>query len=610
MPYSSPSSLAMLRSCAVLAVLMMASPQVHAQENSTSIQIQRLAPEPGADDIVGIQSSATPDHLSWQLGVYLNVADDVLELRDINDNTAVRIIDSQTGLDLMGSLGLWNRIDLGVVVPITVQRNEQPLDNMDLGLSSAGIGDIRLVPKARVASLASILHLAVAAPISLPTGSGEFFTDDRLTAEPRLIAELRGDGGARIAANVGLRLRPERTFANLTVSNEFTFGLGAHVPLGRSRAKPGLAFISTLTGALGLAESNGEERPIEWLAGVEYGGFKDMVVGLSAGPGLSKGYGTPDFRVVAGVTYRRTPPPPPLCQYGEEDLDGFVDYDNCRDPDNDQDGIADEIDVCPNEPETRNEFEDEDGCPDELLAGHTDAPGAEPLPELKPPSDRDSDGITDDDDACPDEAEDLDAFEDLDGCPEPDNDKDSIVDTTDECPLQAEIINGVDDDDGCPDEGKSAVTVTDKAILILEKVYFETNKATIKPQSFNLLDQVAATLRANPQITRVRVEGHTDDRGAANYNEQLSQARADSVREYLVTKNVEADRLESRGFGESTPIDTNKTNAGRANNRRVEFRILELNGQPVPDNPQSQDPSTQNPEAAPGGPAPPQPAPK
>lgn len=590
-----------LRGVVILALLLGGTSQVSAQEDSTSIQMQRLAPEPGADDIVGIQSSTTPDHLSWQLGVYLNFADDVLELRDANDNTAVRLIDSQTGLDLMGSLGLWNRIDLGVVLPITIQRNEQALANMDLGLSSAGIGDVRLVPKVRLVSLASILHLAVAAPVSLPTGSGEFLTDDRLTAEPRLIAELRGDSGARIAVNVGIRLRPERTFANLTVSNEFTFGLGAHVPLGRSS---GLAFISTLTGALGLDESNGEEQPIEWLAGVEYGGFKDMVVGLSAGPGLSKGYGTPDFRVVAGVTYRRTPPPPPLCKYGEEDLDGFVDYDNCRDPDNDQDGILDEDDVCPNEAETHNEIEDEDGCPDEMLARRAEDPAAEPELELKKPSDGDGDGILDGDDSCPAEAEDMDSFEDLDGCPESDNDKDSIADAIDGCPLQAEIINGVEDEDGCPDEGTSSVTVTDKAILILDKVYFETAKAAIKSQSFNLLDQVAATLKANRQLTRVRIEGHTDDRGQAKYNLQLSQSRANAVREYLVAKGVEANRLESQGYGKSKPIDTNRTIMGRANNRRVEFRILELNGEPVPD--ESQKDESQTPEdQSPTSPTPP-----
>ena len=564
-------------------------------ENSTAIQMQRLAPDPGAEDILGVQSSEVRSHFEWQVGAYLNFADDVLEVRDAEDNAITRIIDSQTGLDLVGSIGLWDRIDLGLVVPITVQRNEQMLGTMPLDLSSAGLGDVRLVPKVRIAQLGSRLHFAISLPFTLPTGTGDFLSDERVTAEPRLIGELRGDNGARIAANAGFRFRPERRFVNLDVSNELTYGLGVRVPLGRTQ--PELAVITTLAGSLVLDENDGEERPIEWLAGLEYTGIRGFTVGVGAGPGLSKGFGTPDFRVVAGVTYRRVPEPPPICPYGPEDFDSFEDDDNCLDPDNDGDGIADEVDTCPNEPETPNDFDDDDGCPDQNLTDPADPQVTEPLPPLTPPGDADNDGIRDDADSCPDQPEDTDSFEDLDGCPEPDNDSDGILDGSDGCPLQAEIINGVEDEDGCPDEGQSSVTITDKAILILDKVYFETAKATIKPQSFGILNQVASTLRANPQITKLRVEGHTDNRGADQYNLDLSQSRADAVREYLISRGVQGEILESRGYGETRPIDSNKTKAGRSKNRRVEFRILEVAGKPVDESGEpAGEPASQNKE--------------
>jgi len=112
-------------------------------------------------------------------------------------------------------------------------------------------------------------------------------------------------------------------------------------------------------------------------------------------------------------------------------------------------------------------------------------------------------------------------------------------------------------------------------IEILEKVQFETGSAEIKPESFGLLDEVAKVLIANPDITKVRVEGHTDNTGGAALNRRLSKNRAKSVRKYLIDKGVDAARLESEGYGPDKPIADNNTDEGRAQNRRVEFTILE-----------------------------------
>ncbi len=117
--------------------------------------------------------------------------------------------------------------------------------------------------------------------------------------------------------------------------------------------------------------------------------------------------------------------------------------------------------------------------------------------------------------------------------------------------------------------------VSAEKIEILEKVFFDTNKTTIKPESFPLLDEVSALLVAHPDITLVRVEGHTDARGSATTNRRLSQGRADSVRQYLIDHGVAAERLIAQGFGEDAPLVEGNSEAAWEQNRRVEFMIVQ-----------------------------------
>jgi len=271
-----------------------------------------------------------------------------------------------------------------------------------------------------------------------------------------------------------------------------------------------------------------------------------------------------------------------------EDKDGFEDEDGCPDFDNDQDGVPDypqPEDACPNEkgpPENK-------GCPVQ---------------------DRDHDGIDDLHDKCPDDPEDKDGFEDEDGCPDLDNDKDGIPDTADKCPNEAEDKDGFQDEDGCPDADNDGDGIPDypqaedkcpnepgppdspqgkgcprkyklvkinretKRIEIKQKVHFATAKWTILPRSFKLLADVAQALKDYPTM-KVSIEGHTDSRGGDAYNQRLSEQRANSVREHLIeTDGIDSDRLQSIGFGETKPIASNRTARGREANRRVEFRIV------------------------------------
>jgi OOP family OmpA-OmpF porin len=213
--------------------------------------------------------------------------------------------------------------------------------------------------------------------------------------------------------------------------------------------------------------------------------------------------------------------------------------------DRDGDGILDNVDKCPDEPEDFDGYQDADGCPD---------------------LDNDNDGIPDRDDHCPNEPEDFDGFQDADGCPDPDNDKDGFPDSVDKCPNEYGVAP-----DGCPKK-YNLVVVTEKKIELKQTVYFDFNKATIKPVSFPLLNDVASAMKDNATL-KVEVQGHTDSIGDDNYNLKLSQKRAESVRVYLIKRGIDAARMDPKGYGENVPIADNRTKEGRDQNRRVEFVI-------------------------------------
>jgi outer membrane protein OmpA-like peptidoglycan-associated protein len=179
--------------------------------------------------------------------------------------------------------------------------------------------------------------------------------------------------------------------------------------------------------------------------------------------------------------------------------------------------------------------------------------------------DSDHDGIRNLEDRCPDEPEDEDGFEDNDGCPEPDNDHDGVLDDDDECPDQA----GPRGNDGCPERGQ--VILRRGRIYIIGKVHFDTGSAHIQKRSNALLDQIAFLMKEHREIHQVVIEGHTDNVGPPDLNLRLSRERADAVKVALVERGVHHERLRTQGFGESHPMAPNRTRAGRAKNRRVEF---------------------------------------
>lgn len=191
--------------------------------------------------------------------------------------------------------------------------------------------------------------------------------------------------------------------------------------------------------------------------------------------------------------------------------------------------------------------------------------------------DKDGDGIPDLDDLCPDDPEDMDGFEDKDGCSDRDNDKDRILDTDDLCVNEPETYNGIEDSDGCPDRGR--VVVTDTKIEILDKVYFKNNSATVRPESMPIVQAIAATLLGNPDITALEVQGHAAGNEKSAWS--LARRRAASVQTLLRARGVQT-RLVVTPYGASQPLDSNNKESGRAKNRRVEFLIMSRSGDEAP----------------------------
>jgi outer membrane protein OmpA-like peptidoglycan-associated protein len=277
--------------------------------------------------------------------------------------------------------------------------------------------------------------------------------------------------------------------------------------------------------------------------------------------------------------------PDDACPRDPEDKDGFEDEDGCPDLDNDADGILDVQDACPNDPEDKDGFEDEDGCPDEdndkdgildindkCINDPEDKDGFEDedgCPDL----DNDKDGIPDKDDKCPNEAENKNGIEDEDGCPEGDRDADGIIDPLDKCPDEPETINGVDDEDGCPDK---AMVQVDAGKILTEKIYFELDKYRILRKSYAVLEELGNLLRLYPKYKLVSIEGHTDLSGRPKYNLRLSDLRAQAVKTFLVEREgIEESRLQTVGYGEERPWMEGRSKEANQKNRRVEFIIKE-----------------------------------
>lgn len=567
-----------------------------AQMDQTGYDVQRFKPVPSQSvNYFGLhQAQILP---SWELGLLFNYADSPLILQDVNGDRAAELVQNQLTGHLLAGVGIADRFELGLDIPLILLQSgdEVPafpvLDASDAGFA---LGDIRILTKVLLTGPEpgeGGVALALGVDWYLPTGGSADYQGEAFRAAPTLALDGIFASGARLGVNLGAMFREQTEVINLTVDDTITYGVAASIPVGSGSVH----IVPEIRGesVLGAEEFNSEESPLEWLLGVKYFSAGGALVEGGFGTGLVNGFGVPDWRLFFGISFAS----PGVtdtdedginddddpCPEDPEDFDNFEDTDGCPDPDNDGDRVLDVVDSCPMDPEDIDGFQDADGCPDpdndndglpDIGDGCPDEPedrDGDRDDDGCPDGDRDGDGLADDVDMCPIEPEDFDNFEDTDGCPDLDHDRDGILPPTDQCPEQPEDFDGDRDEDGCP-EGP---IVTCEEIIIDEQVLFETNSDVIRVVSHNLLDQVAALMIATPGVLLVEVEGHTDDVGRDTYNLELSDRRAASVVRYLVNVGINGARLTSQGYGEVLPIESNETEEGRQANRRVVLSIIE-----------------------------------
>jgi OOP family OmpA-OmpF porin len=242
------------------------------------------------------------------------------------------------------------------------------------------------------------------------------------------------------------------------------------------------------------------------------------------------------------------------------EVKGLAAFKGC--PDTDLDGIQDSADACPEVAGTP----EMNGCPDQdgdTVADKDDACiDVAGLPVLKGCPDADGDGIADQNDKCPT----VKGEKANSGCPWPDTDGDKVLDKDDKCPTVAGTVAN----NGCPEVSEDTMKkLNDYAKTIL----FDTAKSSFQKQTYPVLQAIVAILKEYP-TAKFALEGHTDSDGKDAANLVLSQTRAAAVRSFLIDNGIAADRLTSEGFGEAKPVATNATKAGKAQNRRVEVKLV------------------------------------
>ena len=484
----------------------------------------------------------------------------------------------------------------------------RPLSNIDpsasptdkaafLGDGLAGPLDVRLGLKVALFKDPQIALTAIGTVV-LPFGDDYMLLGDHnLVYEPKLAFEWRPDRvhQTRVVANAAVRIRNRSvlqsydtqdatmTDANakvfLDVGSEAVAGIGAmyeisprilfgaeaqaFIPLpdlfdyGDCRLYS-LAKCSTLTDADYFASAKHGDFTVLADAGLMVRASADLTLSFMAGTGQLGARGEA-FRGMFGLIWSPQPEgaaapgrndkdgdgiPDSVdaCPNDPEDKDGFQDEDGCPDPDNDGDGIPDKQDQCPNDPEDKDGFQDQDGCPDR---------------------DNDNDGIPDSLDKCPNEPEDKDGFQDDDGCPDEDNDGDGIPDKNDKCPNDPETVNGFEDEDGCPDVRATTGPEerADRIDLKGQPIAFDRN-GKLTPASKTLLVQVATIIKQRKLTIRVEVHVPLGTKSTnANViaaqkkkDKQTASRRANEVQEFLISQGVPQLQIPVVAIGSDRPL--------------------------------------------------------
>jgi outer membrane protein OmpA-like peptidoglycan-associated protein len=558
-----------------------------------SADLEQMWLDPAGQGSLTVGNGQTLKSLDYRVGAslfytYGNLKSGTSPIADV-------FLHDRMGLQIFGAVGITNWLEVSANVPVMFYQRSFT----GAAISSAGLGNPWLAAKFGLLDESKPVQLSAGVGVGIPVGTNGAMGNGGIEVAPRVTLG-KVWSSIQLGVEVGGLLRPANDLSSVTHNPGDTVGsqlslaaFAATVSTSGPRGEFSLRGFVPLTA--GAAPGLEAQIGVRWPLG-------NVELFASAGPGFAGAPSTPSWRIYMGAAYGSAGLTHAPCVEGQP-----YELANCPDLDRDGDGISNLMDKCPTEPEDKDGFEDQDGCPD-LDNDHDGVPDTEDKCPLVagvkenhgcPDVDTDKDGIVDRLDKCPNEPEDKDGFEDQDGCPELDNDKDGIPDAKDSCPNQAGIAEekgcpakdsdgdgvldfqdncptekGLPENQGCPAAQKQLVVITREKLKILDKVYFDTGKATIMAKSNKLLDQVGTVLVAHPEIAKIQVEGYTDNVGNPEKNKKLSQERAEAVKTYLEKKGVAAARLVAVGFGEEKPAEPNTTPAGRDANRRVEFNVV------------------------------------
>ena len=586
-----------IRAAATLTVLTACATSARAQTLATpGFALNRYEPAERGSEWFANDSLDFRGHLRPALGITGDYGYKPYTLLNPDGSDRTSVVSNQLYLHVGASLVLWERLRVGASLPLALTQSGDSAvvgGRQYVAPDKPGVGDVRLAADVRIlGQYGEVFVLAAGLRAWLPTGDeSQFIGDGKARLGPRAL--VSGDSGLfSYAASIGINYRAnDLAFAGHPTGTDVTFAAAGGVRLVDKKLLLGPEIYgSTVTSSF----FGNRTTPLGLMLGGHYTAG-DFRFGLGGGPGLSNAAGVPQFRVLLSVDLAPA--------FNEEKPVA----------DRDKDGVPDETDACPDVPGIKTSDPKTNGCPapndkdnDGVIDGEDACPDVagprtrDPKTNgCPPPKDTDSDGVPDEVDACPTVAGVKTDDPKTNGCP-PDRDHDGVPDATDACPDVAGVktddpkTNGcpsdrdkdgiVDTEDACPDapgpkdpdpkkNGCPAVRIEAGQIKILEQIKFKTGSAEIVKDSQPIIDAVAKAMREHPEIAHLRVEGHTDNKGNAKLNKDLSNRRAASVVTALVKAGVDKGRFSSIGLGQEKPIDSNTTDAGRANNRRVEFHI-------------------------------------
>ena len=591
---------------ATVAILALAAPAA-AQTKTPGFALDRFDPSVPVDAFFGVGSPSIGGHLVPRGVVEFDYASRPLQVAVAGMGTT-NVVSGQGFLHAGVSLPLWDRLLLSVDVPVAVvDKGASPMvSGLDYHApSSASIGDVRIGARGRFwGGIRDPFQIGLGGAVLLPTGSPDAYTGQgaaRGTVDLLLGGRARKTVGLVWSASAGTMLQGAR------VSPLFRYGAGAALVIGEDRLQIGPEMYgSTQLGnvagwTMGQGFAAGSATEIEILLGAKGRVFGGFFLGAAGGFAPIAAVGSPGVRFLGSVSWAPLTEEKRRGGIRDRDGDGIADdvdacpdvkgelqndpaKDGCPISDRDHDGIPDVDDACPLEPGPKNVDPTKNGCPpDADDDGIPDAEDACPTvkgvknPDPKKngcPIDTDGDGIPDALDACPDVPGVKSADPKLNGCPD-DPDGDGIKGAADACPFEKGPPDPDPTKNGCP----RYVRVDSQEIRILAQIQFKTNGkskgGTVSAVSDELMKEIRDVIKQHPEIVKIEVQGHTDDDGSDVYNMKLSQERAEAVRQWLIEGGIPGSKLVAKGYGFNKPLGDNRINKGRGQNRRVQFVILE-----------------------------------